>query len=150
MADRRPRKAVRPPVGDAVSLRGRIPAIAPATSEALRAFHAEARRWPLRDGGLLRFSMAQGDAARDAVALDAEGTRLWVRFASGQPPDAEGLHWSDHVGRSRLLAWSLAHEAQLVRLSDALATSLLPVADATPDDGDDGLWLDFHIDDDLP
>ena len=147
MADRRPRKA-RPAV-EATSLRDRIPAIAPATAEALRTLHAEPRRWPLRDGGLLHFATGQVDAAREAFALDAEGTRLWVRFASGQEAGAEGLHWSDHVGRSRLLAWSLAHEAQLVRLSDGLATSLLPVAEAGSVD-DDGLWLDFSIDDELP
>src|SRR5690606_29289106 len=38
--------------------------------------------------------------------------------------------WQDRRGRARILAWSLTHESTLMRLSDALGTSLLPLLDA--------------------
>ena len=82
--------------------------------------------------------------------LDGDGTRLAARFdrngAVGASPE-----WSDYTGRSRLLAWSLAHEQTLVQLSDALGMPLLPVAELEPADAgsaaDDALWVSFSIED---
>jgi type III secretion protein Q len=159
MAERRPRKAraaaapeaPEAPAAPAApgrptgSLRGRVPALSPEQAEALRAFHAEPRRWPLRDGGVLQVEAVHGTRAGEAFAVDADGVRIAVRFDAGGR--AGDLHWSDHVGRSRILAWTLAHEAQLVRLSEALGVSLLPQVDAVPGDDAGGTWLDFLIHD---
>ena len=60
------------------------------------------------------------------------------------------VHWTDYSGRSRVLAWSLAHEAPLVRLSDAFGVVLTPQVDvdaAAPAEAD-ALWLDFIVDED--
>lgn len=157
MAERRARKppaAAAPQTRDRTVgvLRARVPAMSPDQAEALRAFHAEPRRWPLRDGGVLQVDTVHGARAGEAFAVEADGVRIAVRFDGGSRDD--DLHWSDHVGRSRVLAWTLAHEAQLVRLSEALAVSLLPQVDAVPGDGPDDVWLDFAIHDahadDLP
>lgn len=153
MAEPRARKAARAagsrtaaPLPAAEPLTGRVPALDPAHAEALREFFDEPRYWLLPDDGLLRLGM--GKPVEGAFALDGDGMRLAVRFdataASARGGDV--LRWGDHVGRSRLLAWSLAHEAELVRLSDGLGVSLLPVAD--DDAGNDGVWLDFSIEDD--
>lgn len=152
MVDRAVKKAKPKPVA-AVSLRGRVPALSRSAAEALRGFFARQRHWLLRDGGVLRLDVASGGDGTlggDTFALDADGTRLALRFAPGtDDAGSDGLRWNDHVGRSRVLAWSLAHEARLMRLSEALGVSLLPVADGSNDDapGDDGVWLDFTIDD---
>lgn len=153
MADRAVKKAKPKPVA-AASLRDRVPALSPAHAEALRGFFARQRHWLLRDGGVLRLDVASGDDGTlggDTFALDADGTRLALRFAPGtDDAGIDGLRWNDHVGRSRVLAWSLAHEARLMRLSEALGVSLLPVADGSNEDapgGNDGVWLDFTIDD---
>jgi len=147
MADRAARKTKPRPVA-AASLRGRVPALSPAHADALRGFFAHQRHWLLRDGGVLRFDAGRaGESAADIFALDADGTRLALRFdAASESQGNDGLRWNDHVGRSRVLAWSLAHETRLMRLSDALGVSLLPVADGSVGD-DDGVWLDFTVDD---
>ena len=153
MAEPRARKAAKAAPGHkaaapsavAEPLTGRVPALDPAQAEALREFFDEPRYWLLSDEGLLRLGL--GSPAEGAFALDGDGMRLAVRFertAEGAP--ADGLRWGDHVGRSRLLAWSLAHEAELVRLSDGLGVSLLPVVDDGA--GSEGVWLDFSIEDD--
>lgn len=128
-------------------LRGRIPSLSPAQAEALRYFFAAPERWTLRDGGVLRFGFADA-VGGETVELDAEGTRLALRLEPAGRAAGEGLHWSDYQGRSRLLAWALAHETQLMRLSDVLGVSLLPVdgdgeREATARDPD--LWLSFAI-----
>jgi type III secretion protein Q len=153
MADRAVKKAKPKPVA-AVSLRGRVPALSRSAVEALRGFFARKRHWLLRDGGVLRLDAANrggGTPGGDTFALDADGTRLALRFAPGtDDAGSDGLRWNDHLGRSRVLAWSLAHEARLMRLSEALGVSLLPVADGSNEDapgGGDGVWLDFTIDD---
>lgn len=152
MAERAVKKAKPKPVA-AASLRGRVPALPPAQAAALRDFFSRQRHWLLRDGGVLRLDAGSGgnDATigGDTFALDADGTRLLLRFLPGDD-DAhdDGLRWNDHVGRSRVLAWSLAHERRLMRLSEALGASLLPVTDDSDDPGrDGGTWLDFSIDD---
>lgn len=152
MADRAVKKT-KPKSADASPLRGRVPALSPAHADALRVFFAHPRHWQLRDGGVLRFDAGRGDgeshadARGNAFALDADGMRLALRFDAGTESDpGDGLRWNDHVGRSRVLAWSLAHETRLMRLSDALGVSLLPLVD--DGDGDEsGVWLDFTIDD---
>jgi type III secretion system YscQ/HrcQ family protein len=153
MADRAVKKAKPKPVA-ATSLRGRVPALSRSAADALRGFFARQRHWLLRDGGVLRLDVAgsgDGTPGGDTFALDADGTRLALRFAPGtDDAGSDGLRWNDHVGRSRVLAWSLAHEGRLMRLSEALGISLLPVADGGNEDapgGDDGVWLDFSIDD---
>ncbi len=159
MAERRTRRraaaptpdAPLPSVREATSLRGRVPTLPPTAAEALRSLFAEPRRWPLADGGVLRVQSASAPPG-DAIAIDADGMPLALRFAP-QPTDpaADHLRWSDHVGRARVLAWSLAHEASLMRLSDALGLSLVPRLDATAAnaaaDEAQGVWLSFVVDD---
>lgn len=134
----------------ATSLRGRVPSILPMQAEALRAFFGAPQRWYLTDGGVLRFMPAVRSDAMETVVVEGDGARLSLQLDGDDAIAAPtSLHWSDYTGRSRTLAWSLAHEAQLMRLSDALGIALLPVAtaDAAQDArDDDGLWLAFSID----
>jgi type III secretion protein Q len=135
---------------DAGSLRGRIPHLQAAHAAALRDFFAASQHWALRDGGTLTFAPGAAAAARSTFILEGDGEPLALELQSddGAAPD-DGLHWSDYSGRSRLLAWSLAHETQLMRLSDGLGMALIPVegpADGADDgDADARLWLDFAI-----
>jgi hypothetical protein len=137
----------------ATGLRGRIPSLLPAQAETMRYFFAAPERWPLRDGGVLRFAHGDAGACGETVELEADGVRLALRLDqadSAQPDD--DLQWSDYRGRSRLLAWTLAHEAQLIRLSDALGVSLLPVEGGDERDPqtiarDPDIWLAFSIED---
>lgn len=134
-------------------LRGRIAQIPPRHVEALRDLFREPLLWPLNDGGWLRITrIAQRPA--ESFALESDGARLALRLDGGEALDADtGLHWSDYSGRSRTLAWTLAHESQLVRLSQALGVALLPIVDSAADAADDaeqaaedaGLWLGFSI-----
>lgn len=131
-------------------LRGRIPSLLPAQAEALRYFFAAPERWTLRDGGVLRFGAGDASGAGELFELEADGVRLGLRLEPHAAARGEGLRWSDYQGRSRLLAWALAHEAPLMRLSDALGVSLLPV-EADPERDrqasarDPDLWLSFAI-----
>jgi len=120
----------------ATSVRGRVPT--------LRRFFGAPQRWFLADGGLLTFAPGAPSDAAETFAVDADGTALPLRLDAGAASAA--VHWSDYRGRSRLLAWSLAHEMQLMRLSEALGLSLLPVETAVADDGD-RIWLRFEVDD---
>ncbi len=133
----------------ATSVRGRLPTLAAAQAQALRGFFAAPQRWLLADGSELRFAPGRAGTALETFHADADGGRLALRLdASAAIAKGDGLHWSDYVGRSRLLAWSLAHEPALVRLSEALGVTLTPVesdADTAPGDA---VWLSFAIDDD--
>lgn len=146
------------PASDApapTSLRGRLPSLSAERVEALRALFAVPLRWPLRDGGALRLRPAT--RATHAFALDAEGERLALAFA----PDTtavdlpNGLRWSDHAGRARVLAWALAYEPALVLLSEALGAPLVPIADddaasaagAEASAEREGLWVGFDAED---
>ena len=126
-----------------------IARVAPAQAEALRGLFAAPRRWPLGDGAVLRFTPGVAPAADETFCVDAEGTALRLRLETTDPtqPGPSGLHWSDYRGRGRLLAWSLAHERALMRLSEVLGTSLLP-QEATDGDAadDDAIWLAFATD----
>src|SRR5690606_2610087 len=107
-------------------------------------------KWPLGDGVALRFTPGTVPAADETFSVDAQGTRLRLRLDAdaAMSPDPAGLHWSDYRGRARLLAWSLAHERALMRLSEVLGTSLVP-QEANDDEGaDDGgaVWLEFATD----
>lgn len=134
-------------------LRGRIPSLLPAQADTLRYFFAAPERWVLRDGGVLRFSSGSADAAGEPFELEADGVRLALRLESADATHADdALRWSDYQGRARLLAWALAHEAQLIRLSDALGVSLLPVEGGDARDPetvarDPDVWLAFTIED---
>jgi type III secretion protein Q len=134
-------------------LRGRIPSLLPGQADALRQLFAAPEHWVLRDAGVLRFAPGNADAAGEWLELEADGVRLGLRLESTTATRADdALHWSDYSGRARLLAWALAHEAQLVRLSDALGASLLPVDPGQPRDPealerDPDLWLGFSIED---
>lgn len=145
-AVRKPKPAARGVASEAQPVRGRIPALAPAQAEALRALFAAPRRWACGDA-TLRFTPGTTPAPGETFALDAEGTRLRLRLETdAAAPSPSGLHWSDYAGRARLLAWSLAHEAALMRLSEVLGVALLPVeddADASDDAQDDAVWLGF-------
>jgi len=134
---------------DAGSLRGRIPHLQAAHAEALRDFFAASQHWALRDGGTLTFAPGAPGAVRATFALEGDGVPLALDLQSDEGATThDALHWSDYSGRSRLLAWSLAHESQLMRLSDGLGVALIPVDG--PDGADDGepdarLWLEFAI-----
>ncbi len=145
-AVRKPRSVARKPSApEALGLRGRIPALAPAQAAALRGLFAAPRRWPCGQASL-RFAPGTAPAAAETFAVDAEGTQLLLRLESdASVPAPSGLHWSDYQGRARLLAWSLAHEPSLMQLSEALGVALLPVdTDAAQRDAQaDALWLDF-------
>lgn len=142
-AARAPRAA---PVRD---LRECIPQVAPAQAEALRGLFAAPRHWPLGDGAALHFTPGVAPAADETFCVDAEGTRLQLQLDTTDAGQAgpTGLHWSDYHGRARLLAWSLAHERALMRLSELLGTSLLPQEAADGDSADDdAVWLAFATD----
>ncbi|MEN1928783.1 type III secretion system cytoplasmic ring protein SctQ [Luteimonas sp. MJ250] len=142
-------------------VRGVLPAVDAASCEALRGFFAVPRWWLLGDGAAVQ--AAPGAAPPASFLIDAEGTRLALHVdgpASAGDDDAR-LRWSDHAGRARILAWSLAHETTLRRLSEWLGVSMLPALDgndvghrsdnAGEGEGDAGgapsLWLRVHIDD---
>lgn len=135
------------------SLRGRIPALSAAQAEAMRKLFASAVCWPLRDERMLCLAPPLSRKGMGGVfELEGEGSTLALRFDAAQTPRADvSLPWSDYSGRSRLLAWSLAHEAALVRLSEAIGVPLLPVAEV-PADADitadaDASWFGFTLED---
>ena len=153
---RKPRTAAKPsarktPAGAVRALRGHIPEVAPAQAEALRTFFAAPRHWALGDSTVLWFTPGTAPTPEETFWVDAEGRPLRLRLEADAaiPPGPSGLHWSDYRGRARLLAWSLAHERALMRLSEVLGTSLVP-RDPPAEDGDDGdgdaLWLAFATD----
>ncbi|HEY4531050.1 MAG TPA: hypothetical protein VIG97_12140, partial [Luteimonas sp.] len=157
-AARRARARAAPPPEPvpARPLRGLLPEVDAGGCEALRGFFSKRRWWLLGDGAAVQ--ARTGAAPPAAFAIDAEGTRLWLHVdgpATSQN-DAARLRWSDHSGRSRVLAWTLAHEATLRRLSEWLGVSLLPALDdagvAPPDDpsGTATAWLEVRIDEPLP
>ncbi|MGY1458049.1 type III secretion system cytoplasmic ring protein SctQ [Luteimonas sp. A534] len=129
-------------------LRGLLPEVDAPNCEALRAFFAAPRWWLLGDGAAIQAEPA--NRATASFAVDAEGTRLrlHVEGPASAGVDDPRLRWSDHAGRARVLAWSLAHETTLRRLSEWLGSSLLPVLD---DAGGDvpapSLWLAVRIED---
>lgn len=147
----KPKRAAMQPATS--GLRGRIPSLLPVQAETLRYFFAAPERWVLHDGGVLRFASGNPDAAGELFELEADGMRLGMRVeSSGAMRADDTLQWGDYQGRARLLAWALAHEAQLMRLSEALGASLLPVeADAMRDPEaqtrDPDIWLAFSIED---
>lgn len=133
------------------SLRGRIPALRAAQAEALRQLFARQVCWPLPDERMLCLAPLRRPGGVGGVfELDADGNRLAMRFDRNAAATHTAPEWSDYQGRSRLLAWSLAHETTLMQLSDALGAPLLPsaelAADADFEDGD-ALWLAFSIED---
>lgn len=133
---------------EARSLRGLLPALDAPSCEALRGFFAAPRWWLLGDGAAVQAEPAAAPAS--AFALDAEGTRLALHVdgpATSGSDDAR-LRWSDHSGRARVLAWSLAHEGTLRRLSEWLGRSLLPALDGDADGGGAAtLWLGVRVED---
>ncbi len=130
------------------SLRTRLPRVAPLLADHLRLFHGQPRQWTA-DGSSLQLRAGAATPTDAAlVELDADGSRLGLQVTAGAdavPDDA--LHWQDYQGRARVLAWSLAHEASLRRLSEALGVSLLPLVDAAPRPVGDVVWLDFTLTD---
>lgn len=140
------------------SLRGRIPAIPASHLLGLQALFEYPRQWHLGDGGRLVFSPGTPVDDGAAFAIDADGVSLALRLDDSPDDTDPGMHWSDYQGRSRILAWSLAHEARLARLSEALGMALVPVlstpADAAagievanpPSAGTDSVWLAFRVD----
>ncbi len=128
----------------AISLRGVVPALDQAQAEMSRSLFRSAKYWRLADGSELRFAPAV--APSESVSLDADGLRIRIQFAPGMAAAAEeSLRWTEYIGRSRLLAWSLAHESALVRMSEALRIPLVPVGN---DDvqAQASLWLEARID----
>ncbi|MGO4259646.1 type III secretion system cytoplasmic ring protein SctQ [Lysobacter sp. TAB13] len=147
--------AAAPPPLEGTSIRGRVASLPLWQAQAMCALFGAAQRWPLREGGWLSFAQAS-PIDGELVTLEGDGARVKLQLDSGLSLDHDtGLHWSDYQGRSRVLAWSLAHESQLMRLSQAIDIALIPVVD----DGNtslqslqaltkadlDGLWLAFTI-----
>src|SRR5690554_3807763 len=114
------------PVAEAVSLRGRIPGMTAARAQALRSLFRSPHGWLLADNGLLQFLPGPPATAAETFELDAEGSRVGLRLQATAVAVGDGLHWADFTGRSRILAWSLAHEGHLMRLSEALGVALAP------------------------
>lgn len=143
MADKR--------AGGGASLRGRIPELAAAQAEAARELFASQVCWPLQNERMLALApLRRPGGLGGTFELDGDGTRLAARLDRNGAVSASP-EWSDYTGRSRLLAWSLAHEQTLVQLSDALGVPLLPVAELEPAEAGaadgDALWLSFSIED---
>lgn len=136
-------------------LRGRVPALPLWQAQALCGVFGAAQRWPLREGGGWLEFFAAGPVDGEVVTLEGDGARVRLQLDSGLTLDTDtGLHWSGYRGRSRVLAWSLAHESQLMKLSQALDVALIPVVDdgaaslqslQARSGDDDGLWLGFRI-----
>lgn len=135
------------PAREARPLRGLLPSLSTAQAAALRGFFSAPQGWTLRDNGLLQFMPGKPAPAAQTFEIDAEGTRIALSLQAPAAA-AAGVHWSDYHGRSRVLAWSLAHEAQLVRLSEAFGVVLTPVPEPGEPGEDAGsqLWLDFIVD----
>lgn len=132
---------------EAASLRGRIPTLAAADAEALRAFFEQPRHWALADGGLLRLSATRA-RADGAVVVDADDARLRLQFDDNDG-DGDLPAWSDRRGRARALAWGIAHEARLARLGEAFGAALRPADDDPGDDAPgEALWFEFDVDED--
>lgn len=128
----------------AASLRGRLPALNKDQSECLRSLFTTRRYWRLGDGSELRFSPAAPPA--ESVLLDADGDRVRIWFDPGvTTAKAEFLRWTGYTGRSRLLAWGLAHEAALIRMSEALRMPLVPMEDSEDEPDLQSLWMDARI-----
>lgn len=147
-AEARPARAPLP-APEARPVRGLLPALDAPAGEALRAFFGKPHWWLLGDGAAVH--ARPGEPPPSAFAVDAEGTRLrlHVEGPAAAGPDDAALRWSDHAGRARVLAWSLAQETTLRRLSEWLHSSLLPVLedDGGADDGVPRTWLAVVIDD---
>lgn len=148
MDDSRPAPAT---TSAGASLRGRIPTLRAAQAEALRQLFAAQVCWPLQNERMLALAPLRKPGGMGGVfELDGDGSRLAVRL-DRNAAIASSPQWSDYSGRSRLLAWSLAHESTLVQLSDVLGAPLLPVAelpaDAALDANDNAVWLSFSIED---
>lgn len=146
-----PLAVVAPALPEPRPVRGLLPALDPASGEALRDFFRVPRWWLLDDGAAVQ--ARPGAAPGSAFVLDAEGTALALHVdgpaAAGE--DDARLRWSDHAGRARVLAWSLAHEPLLRRLSEWLGASLLPRAEEGPAEPAAGmLWLALRVEDPLP
>ncbi|QCO68619.2 YscQ/HrcQ family type III secretion apparatus protein [Luteimonas yindakuii] len=131
----------------AAPLRGRIPTLAVQQLQPLREFFQRHQHWLLPDNGTLRFAPGHPVAADEVFELDADGTRLGLRLQAASAP-GDMPHWSDYRGRARVLAWSLAHERWLMRLSEAFGVVLTPLLDSAPTDGAPVAWLDFLVEDD--
>ena len=132
-------------------LRARIPALQAMQAETLRQLCASQRCWPLQNERMLAMAPLRKPGGLGGIfELDGDGSRLALRLDRGDDATT-APQWSDHSGRSRLLAWSLTHEQTLMQLSEALGASLLPVAeleaDAEPTSSGDGVWLSFSIED---
>lgn len=130
-------------------LRERLPRLSATQADTLRSLHARPRQWTTAGGSLqLRGGRPPSGTAGDGglFELDADGVRLGLRLSSAPQAEDDGLHWQDRRGRARVLAWSLAHEATLVQISEALGTSLLPLPDAPLEaPAADTLWLDLDF-----
>ena len=115
------------------SLRGRIPALSAAQADAMRKLFAAPVCWPLRDERMLCLAPpVSGKGMGGLFELEGDGSRLALRFDAAQAQRADvSLPWSDYAGRARLLAWSLAHEPALVRLSDAIG-AIMPAGPGVP------------------
>ena len=126
------------------SIRGLIPALHPLQSQAMSEFFGTPSYWFLQDGGLLRFGPGVEPAASETFTVEADGIPMKMRL-DVDPAQHSGLHWNDYQGRSRLLAWSLANERLLMRLSEALGASLIPIEQDIA--VENGVWLAFALDD---
>jgi type III secretion protein Q len=129
----------------ATSLCGRIPTMNQDQAICLRSLFGARKHWRLRDGSELRLHPAASPA--ESVLLDADGDRVRIWFDPGMTTaKPEFLRWTGYTGRSRLLAWGLAHEAALIRMSEALRMPLVPMEDSEDQLDLQSLWVDARID----
>ena len=136
--------------GAVTGLAGRLPEVPEPRAAVLQALFRQPRRWAVEGGGVLEFAPSDAPSPAETFAIESDGARLAIAFDPQGGAMPEGLHWGDHVGRSRVLAWSLAHEARLVHSSQAFGMTLVPVvgggdepvAEAT---AGEGTWLRFRV-----
>jgi len=136
------------PVVEPVS--GRLPALPEPCAAVVQALFRRPRRWTSDDGAVLVLEPGGPPLPAEAFAIDSDGVGLALALDPRDGALPEGLHWSDHAGRSRVLAWSLAHEHQLVRLSQALGMALVPAVSGGDDPvatvtAGEGTWLRFRL-----
>lgn len=134
----------------AAPLTGRLPEIPEPRAAVLQALFRQPRRWTVEGGEVLRLEPGGVPPQVATFALDSDGASVALAFDPHDGSVPDGLHWSDHAGRSRVLAWSLAHERQLVRLSQALGMTLVPAVGGGDDPvaaatAGEGAWLRFRL-----
>lgn len=132
------------PLGD------RLRTIPPERAAAVTRLMAAGSRLLVETGGSrleLRSDVAQEAPHATTVELGhANGRIALVLTAEHRVPTIGERSWQDFVGDARLLAWTLAYEPLLTRLSELLGSSLLPAELRTAPNraADVWHWVEFR------